>query len=215
MRGSFALLLELMEVSLHHFLVESRAAGSGVEVRERCRLAHETAMGIAYLHRNSYLHGDVKALNVLMDATKRAKVCDFGISAAIGVATRGELPLAGEEPRQCPHSEPLQSNGLGTLRYLAPELVANTASLYDARCDVYSFGLLLWEVMHTKLAFDGSSEVAVAITLAPEGTRPTLDLPTGCDVLGSTISACWHHDPAARPAMSTCVEEIGSLLEGL
>lgn len=151
-----------MPGSLHQYLENSRLKAAGArpldaaEARVLCKLSLETAMGLAYLHRSRYLHGDVKTLNVMLDSALHAKVCDFGISSAMG--GEGELrslPTDGSDSSQPGHSlQSLQSRAIGTLRYLAPELLTATTTTeyeHNERCDVYSFGLLLWEVMHQQV----------------------------------------------------------------
>lgn len=89
--------------------------------------------------------------------------------------------------------------------------VAASRSTYNESADVYSFGLLLWEVMHQKVPFAEYDGVKVAVVLAPSSQRPPLSLPAGYEVLGPLISSCWSHDPAQRPPMSTCVEVLGAI----
>eukprot|EP00326_Haptolina_ericina_P006225 CAMPEP_0181209232 /NCGR_PEP_ID=MMETSP1096-20121128/22551_1 /TAXON_ID=156174 ORGANISM="Chrysochromulina ericina, Strain CCMP281" /NCGR_SAMPLE_ID=MMETSP1096 /ASSEMBLY_ACC=CAM_ASM_000453 /LENGTH=275 /DNA_ID=CAMNT_0023300369 /DNA_START=202 /DNA_END=1031 /DNA_ORIENTATION=+ len=223
--GSLALVLELMPGSLHQYLENSRLKAAGArpldaaEARVLCKLSLETAMGLAYLHRSRYLHGDVKTLNVMLDSALHAKVCDFGISSAMG--GEGELrslPTDGSDSSQPGHSlQSLQSRAIGTLRYLAPELLTATTTReyeHNERCDVYSFGLLLWEVMHQQVVFAGVPGTQVALR-STEGKRPDIDLPPVCDALGPIMQRCWHADPKARPTMSACADDLGSVLKDL
>jgi len=215
-----------MPGSLHQYLENSRLKAAGArpldaaEARVLCKLSLETAMGLAYLHRSRYLHGDVKTLNVMLDSALHAKVCDFGISSAMG--GEGELrslPTDGSDSSQPGHSlQSLQSRAIGTLRYLAPELLTATTTReyeHNERCDVYSFGLLLWEVMHQQVVFAGVPGMEVALRFAPEGKRPDIDLPPVCDALCPIMQRCWHQDPKARPTMSACVDHLGCVLKHL
>jgi serine/threonine protein kinase len=194
--GSLALVLELMPSSLHQYLENSRLNAAdarpldGTEAGVLCKLALETALGLAYLHRSRYLHGDVKSPNVMLDSALHAKVVDFGISAAMGGGgeIRSPLPTDGSDASQSEHSmQTLQSRAVGTLRYLAPELVASaitSAYEYDERCDVYSFGLLLWEVMHQQVGRRTSGRVHTH-------SRARARIAHGvCDVRGAIVRVC-------------------------
>ena len=90
---------------------------------------------------------------------------------------------------------------------------------YDERCDVYSFGLLLWEVAHRAVPFTGVDGIRVALSLAPAGDRPPLtparppSLAAVYEPLAGLIAACWHGDAAQRPSMAASAQELGRLLQ--
>ena len=106
------------------------------------------------------------------------------------------------------------SSSVGTLRYVAPEVLKPLSRAggdeikiyYTYMCDVYSFGLLLWEFSHGEFPFSEYSGVEVATSVAPSGRRPTLQLPEEFEALGALIVLCWDQDPARRPTMSGCAE---------
>lgn len=77
--GQLAVVMELLECSLHELIAYERRS-TLLPVRLSLRVAHETAQGIAYLHRNLMLHRDIKPSNVMLDQLQHAKVCDFGLS---------------------------------------------------------------------------------------------------------------------------------------
>ena len=201
-RGGLALVLELMESSLFRFLHQGghRNEPRRLESTLLCRLARESAQGLAYLHRCHYLHQDVKASNVLLDASLHAKVCDFGLADVVVRAGASEGALG---------PEPATSECVGTLRYMAPELTVTPGTAYSERCDVYSFGLLLWEIFHQEVAFGNAPGITVAACLAAHGKRPALRLPSDCVAsVGPLITSCWEHDATARPTMAACVERL-------
>eukprot|EP00308_Calcidiscus_leptoporus_P008967 CAMPEP_0119401938 /NCGR_PEP_ID=MMETSP1334-20130426/142626_1 /TAXON_ID=127549 /ORGANISM="Calcidiscus leptoporus, Strain RCC1130" /LENGTH=450 /DNA_ID=CAMNT_0007425863 /DNA_START=64 /DNA_END=1418 /DNA_ORIENTATION=+ len=193
---------------------------------EIASLAGEIAsLGIAYLHRNKCMHRDIKTANVMLDKARHAKVCDFGLAVPVETAP---LPSAADADAAsgCAAGERWgerwHTAAIGTLRYMAPEmlvrpttngtdatpLVQSLRSLYDESCDVYSFGLLLWEVMHRQVPFAGKSGIYVAFSLAPSEQRPAVSLPAGFEGLEPLIRSCWHHDPSRRPSMAACVEVL-------
>ena len=113
----------------------------------------------------------------------------------------------------------------GTLRYMAPEVrtIAMPApagateagvpsTCYDASCDVYSFGLVLWEMVHAKIAFGGKTPIAAALEAA-KGARPEIALPPEQADLGALICACWHQEPSARLSMPECLEQLAKMAE--
>ena len=249
--GTLAMVMELLECSLHELIAQS---STRIPVALCLRLAHETAQGIAYLHRNnvlhrwertivrkyeattlylltyfdaSFLHRDIKPSNVVLDKLRHAKVCDFGLSKPYTLSKEllGDLSylLESDAPNstRSPTSSANSANSanstyaVGTLRYMAPEVVQNTDEVvkirYNAPSDVYSFGILLWALAHRETPFAGVDGVQVAIKVAPSGQRPPLQLPTGLEALGPLIASCWHRDPDQRPPMSVCAERLRAL----
>ena len=86
-----------------------------------------------------------------------------------------------------------------------------SAESYSFPCDVYSFGLLLWELAHAEKVFaslDGR-EVSRILRL---GGRPQLQLPPSLKAFGPLITSCWCRDPAQRPTMSACADELFELV---
>ena len=205
--GNVLVVMELLECSLHE-LIAARAIPVGLCLR----LAHETAQGIAYLHRNSMLHRDIKSSNVMLDQLQHAKVCDFGLSRPFTISKE----QLGDTAHLFASSLDVSTCAIGTLRYVAPEVLQRTEEQvkiqYSERSDVYSFGLLLWELAHRQTAYAGADGVQVAIVLAPSGERPSLQLPIGLEALGPLITSCWHLDPALRPTMAASVWRLHALV---
>ena len=155
---------------------------------------------------------------MLLDRHRHAKISDFGLTIGCvgGGTTDDEDPPAGNGQH---------TRGVGTLRFVAPEVLCVGRSAlevmcaYDERCDVYSFGLLLWEVAHQAVPFAGVDGKRVALSLAPTGDRPPLtpDRPPSLaavyEPLASLIASCWHGDAAQRPSMAASAQELGRLLQ--
>eukprot|EP00900_Chrysochromulina_parva_P023007 jgi/Chrpa1/533/Chrysochromulina_OHIO_Genome00010341-RA len=152
------------------------------------RIALEVASGVAYLHQQEVIHRDVKSANVLLDADLHAKVSDFGISTTFGPEHTAET---------------------GTYRSMAPEVL--THHPYNEMCDVFSFGVLLWEIGHIEIPFGSDSFLQAAFAVAVERKRPPVALPPPLGALAPLIQACWQHEPSDRPPMSRVLTELQAI----
>ncbi|KAH0795320.1 TKL family protein kinase [Histomonas meleagridis] len=140
------------------------------------------AMGITYammrLHDLNIIHRDLKSMNVLLDENLLPVVCDFGISKVVG-----------ESPTQMTVS-------IGTPHWMAPEQFKSND--YDGKVDVYSFAMLLYEMLTEKLPFTGKNFHQVAYAVVEKGERPHLPR-HGNSSISSLIKTCWNQNPKKRP----------------
>jgi len=158
-----------------------------------------TAMDIAgamsYLHSKRIIHGDLKGHNVLLkswSADERGFVCkvgDFGLSR---VVTNGGH---------------LQTFTCGSIRYMPPELLRD--GLLTPALDVFSFGILLWEIVSGKRAYPTRRNDEIIVSIV-EGKRPAM--PSHCPVgLASLIEDCWQHDHPKRPTFGRILERLQAI----
>ena len=175
---------ELMPYGSLHSLLHG-ASRNGVELstngRLREQMARDCARGMSYLHSRSppVVHNDLKPANLLVDAHWTVKVCDFGMSRL------KHSTIAGSH-----------SPG-GTPEWMAPEALRNDPT--DERSDVYSFAIILWELMTLKYPWEElSSPVQIVVQVAFLHRRPKLPtwLPSNAVQL---LQKCWHKDPCERP----------------
>jgi len=134
-------------------------------------------------------------LGFTLDGT--VKLMDFGLSTVVPNASPDsdeEYQLSGET---------------GSLRYMAPEVAKRTT--YNNKADVYSFGILLWELVEFKKPFDRMNRDAFYEKVIHGGLRPEISKKIPTD-LATLISECWDNDPQARP---TCQAIVFSLAEML
>jgi serine/threonine protein kinase len=155
--------------------------------RQRISIAREIADGLVYLHKCGIIHRDIKSLNVLLTADGHAKLCDFGLATLQTLTTTA---TASQEGRQ-----------VGTLPWMAPELVLSGSKCNEST-DIYSFGIIMHELMTCEVPFEGLNQHQIQAQLR-NGLRPQLP-----DVIPSGFSSeyvalmhrCWHQDPLQRPS---------------
>ncbi|MEW6250857.1 MAG: serine/threonine-protein kinase [Planctomycetota bacterium] len=142
--------------------------------------AGQICVGLAAAHARGILHRDLKPANIMIDGQGRARIADFGLAAPREQITADEVCL-------------------GTPAYMAPELFAGTR--VSARSDIYSLGLVLYELFTGRPAFRADSLSAYARLHQRSQPRPPAelvpDLPPSVDRL---IQQCLEKDPAERPA---------------
>ncbi|MFC8454401.1 serine/threonine-protein kinase [Kitasatospora sp. NPDC057223] len=153
------------------------------------RLGHDLAKTLAFVHAHGVVHRDVKPSNVLLDATGRPRLADFGAAR-----------LLDRQPE--PGDEELTRTGLivGTPAYLAPEQVRGQGA--QASTDVYALGLLLIECLTGNREYTGTPiEAAAARLHRPPTIPPHLPVALATTLLQMTSMA-----PEHRPTAATCAQ---------
>ena len=140
--------------------------------------ALQVASGVQHLHSNNVVHRDLKSGNILLSFGLLGKVCDFGTARALGKTTK--------------------TNQTGTFRWMAPEVVANVEASINKMCDVFSYGMVLYEIYARKIPFDDIPSDALAGTAVIDGKRPPVPT-TMPPFLHPLLQACWKEDPRQRP----------------
>lgn len=159
----------------------------------RRRFALDTCRGMRYLHDSKLLHRDLKSSNLMLDNDFNCKVGDFGLTrTSAGTAA---VQMTG----QC-----------GTFQYMAVEVLANKP--YSEKADVFSFGILLWEMVARKLPYFGMQPMQVGIAVVQQGLRPTIPPRTPAP-LSKLMQACWDTDPNRRPSFAQLVQMLEAMPE--
>lgn len=149
--------------------------------RRAAEIAAQAALALDAAHRKGIVHRDVKPGNVMLTRSGDAKVADFGIARAVG--TDEALTQAGSV--------------LGTASYLSPEQADGRP--VDQRSDIYSLGVVLFEMLTGRPPFRGDSPLAVALKhLSEAPPRPTELCPDIPPALEAIVLKAMAKDPAAR-----------------
>jgi eukaryotic-like serine/threonine-protein kinase len=163
--------------------------GAWPSLAEVCRLAREVAAGLAAAHAVGLVHRDVKPANVWLDGeTGRARLIDFGLA------------------RQARGGDALTRAGvvLGTPAYMAPEQAAGAP--VDHRADLFSLGVLLYELTTRRRPFVGDSVLAVLTALAVHDPQPAHEAnPEAPVALSRLIARLLAKTPDDRPASAGAV----------
>ncbi|CAA7405058.1 unnamed protein product [Spirodela intermedia] len=189
----------LLGGSLRKYLLNMRPRC--LDLRVAVGFAIDIARAMECLHSHGIIHRDLKPENLLLTADqKTVKLVDFGLARE---ETLTEMMTA----------------ETGTYRWMAPELYS-TVTLrhgekkhYNHKVDAYSFAIVLWELLHNRLPFEGMSNLQAAYAAAFKNVRPSADdLP---EELAAVMTSCWKEDPEARPNFSQIVQMLLSFLAAM
>jgi beta-lactam-binding protein with PASTA domain/predicted Ser/Thr protein kinase len=174
--GTYYIAMEFLDGrSLKELIVQRGPAPITVAVE----YARQILSALRFAHRHGIVHRDIKPHNVLVDAEGRVKVTDFGIARA----GASQMTEAGSI--------------VGTAQYLSPEQARGTD--VDQRSDLYSLGIVLYELLTGTLPFNGDTPVEIAmkhlstVPEAPSARRP--DVPRELDLI---VTRALAKDPADR-----------------
>jgi len=131
-------------------------------LNEAIVIVEQIASALDYAHQHGIIHRDLKPGNILFHADGRLLLTDFGIAKVLGGVVDGTAPAM----------QTLTTTGtiIGTPEYLSPEQAAGTP--IDKRADIYSLGVVLYQLLTGHVPFSGSTPVAVAIKHAMESPPP-------------------------------------------
>lgn len=114
-------------------------------LRDRVRLFAKICDAIGYAHLNRVIHRDLKPSNVLVDPQGEPRIVDFGLAKDLTMVDATQVSLQGQI--------------MGTLAYMSPEQTLGTPERIDLRSDVYSLGVMLYELLTGKLPYDTNANI--------------------------------------------------------
>ncbi|KAH8105369.1 kinase-like domain-containing protein [Cristinia sonorae] len=166
----------------------------GAVINQWC---YETALGLAYLHEEGIVHGDLRGANILVDDRGRIRLADFGMSVI--AESTGNSSVRG-----------------GAQRWLSPELIDPEQFNMTSSCpayasDVYSFALTAIELFTGNPPFDTLKEHQILLHVLKENRPPRPSTSVGImmsDCLWKVVTSCWVHHPADRPPAAHVVQVL-------
>ncbi|KAK8660795.1 hypothetical protein V6N13_051704 [Hibiscus sabdariffa] len=163
-----------------------------LDEKRRMRMALDVAKGMNYLHTShpTIVHRDLKTPNLLVDKNWVVKVCDFGLS------------------RMKHHTFLSSKSTAGTPEWMAPEVLRNEPA--NEKCDVYSFGVILWELVTLRIPWKGLNPMQVVGAVGFQNRR--LEIPEDVDPLvAQIIRECWQTEPHLRPSFAQLMSRLRHL----
>ncbi|KAH0794427.1 TKL family protein kinase [Histomonas meleagridis] len=183
----FCIVTEFMSGGSLFSRLHAKEASDRLSPTQLSIIALGIAYGMKYLHEQQMLHRDLKSLNILLDADNFPKISDFGMAST--------------------KSSNSETVGIGTSQWMAPEVL--NSQRYDEKSDVYSYGIVLWEMLTGDVPYRGLRDIQVAMTVINQNNRPKI--PKNCPHnLAKFIRICWHTDPDKRPDFKTIVRALES-----
>ena len=137
----YYLILEYVEgMTLKDYMIKNPR----IPIETIVHIAKQIAAGLSHAHQNGIIHRDIKPQNILMNENLTCKITDFGIARAYGDTTLTQT-----------------NQMLGTVYYLSPEQARGNVA--TAQSDIYSLGILIFEMITGQIPFKGESAVAIAL----------------------------------------------------
>jgi serine/threonine-protein kinase len=127
------------------------------ELDEALRIATQVAEGLQIAHKKGIVHRDIKSANIMVDDRNQAKIMDFGLARMTGTTLLTQEGAA-----------------MGTIAYMSPEQAKGEE--VDHRTDIWSFGVVLYEILTGELPFKGEHEQAVVYSIRKDKPRPITEL---------------------------------------
>ncbi|XP_059157008.1 ephrin type-A receptor 3-like [Physella acuta] len=190
-----------------------KANGQQLTWPQRIRLCLQVADGMAFLHSTKppIIHRDLRCGNLFLSDNDSVKVADFGL-----------IRLLQPMREQCNNDDCSCQRQLSacpaTVRWTAPELLMyprsreGESNIISTACDVYSFGLVMWEMVYCKDPFDEIGTEAEVIEIVRNSGRP--DTPPSVDIMPQfkeLMKTCWDQRPANRPAFKRVAVSLKDL----
>lgn len=143
------------------------AIGHGpLEIRRSLHLARQMLAGLSHAHQKNIIHRDIKSQNIVLSEHDEIKILDFGLAKWIGVSRTGEWRVSAEFSQN--------NTTVGTVSYMSPEQALGEET--DHRSDIFSLGVVLYELFTGRLPFEGEHFLAVMHSVVDEDPQPPREL---------------------------------------
>jgi serine/threonine protein kinase len=173
--------------------IETDAPGTVLPMPDCVQLALGIARGVAHLHEARIVHRDLASRNILIARPLVPKVSDFGMSR---VLRADELEVSEKASR-------------GPIKWQAPEQLRGATRVHSYKTDVFSFAVLLTELVNNALPWSAVSNKEAAVLVAVHAKRTPIG-PRATPHLRAVIQQCWTQSAAERPTMARVVELLAN-----
>lgn len=183
--------------------LDRRIPAGGLPIDDVISLGTQIASALDAAHAADIVHRDIKPANVLVTDTGHVKVLDFGIAKQL-------VPHAPDATTLMDPDATRRGTVLGSLGYMSPEQAQGLA--VDGRSDVFSFGVLMYEMLSSRRPFSGTTEMEtvakiLAATPAPLAAQRS-DVPTA---LVALVASCLEKDRSRRPSAHDVHEQLAAI----
>lgn len=197
-KSPFRIVTRLYPRDVESAIAERDSSGKPtLTLEDKFRIAYQLAAALLYLHRKGLIHRDVKPKNILLDENNNVKLADFGLCeyAPGCVRDKGEF--------------------FGSPVFTAPEVLENKP--FDVRCDVYSYGIVLYHIFTGRKAFAGIEKLSVLMEHKLKQDALPIGESDSSKRYGDGLpplefwefaKQCWSIYPDKRPTMDRVVEKI-------
>ena len=164
-----------------------------IEFSKKLQIMIDSAAGMCYLHDSNpvILHRDLKSDNLLVTYDWSIKVADFGLSRF--------------------RSEQKQMTQVGTPMWMAPEVIKGEK--YTEKADVYSFGIIIWEIMTRLEPYDDKEAMQIVVEVVNHQLRPNIPPQYEDCPLLPLMKDCWNQDPLKRPTFKITRDRLIKIAE--
>jgi len=177
---------------------------SKISLKACLSMSKQLVSALKYLHEDLHplatvIHRDLKPQNIGFDVDRNLKLFDFGLAACV--------------KRKVFANEAYKMTGFtGTLAYMAPEVALRKP--YNEKVDIYSFGIILWQMVTGETPFDGMNKATYIERVVMGGLRPSIPREVPKD-LATLMQQCWDEDPKRRPSCTAILDVLEDILKSL
>jgi serine/threonine protein kinase len=164
-----------------------------IDEKLQVKIAYEIAIAMKYLHGRNITHCDMKSSNILLDENFTVKISDFGLSRMVNILNISET-----------------KGKFGTTHWMPPEIMK--AKKYEEASDVFSYGMIVWEMMTGKVPYYGLAPNQIVGLVAD--CRKIVEIPKeGNSALRKLVKNCLQYVPDKRPSFEEIIVYLDKVMD--